>query len=352
MADLEGFHNALERNVGQTLHAIDWQVPTLVGTLLRMDAYYGQKNLRVRPVGVNGGSMRVHFTHGIPRWTGSNPNVEDIESHRMPPKRTPQHRVLRFKASGHRVYEQIHKKHIKDLAENDIPNIVQEHTKTIVRGYALTVQSELFPDTPSVGGVGSNGSETTLMQFDYPLQNGRANNDPAGALQPYSYGEIDLGQYPDAQAINVGTAATAWTLSEESIFEDILMKLRSRGAIVDMIICDIQAYSYLATVLKGRLRTTVENWNDMKNIMVTVDGIFVMYESELDKYIGTNRRQMYFGDSSVLRFGMDETAGNAIERLDRIPGYPDMIGFQGYVVSAFFNEMPRFWARAYNVTHP
>jgi hypothetical protein len=322
----------------------------LAGLLLGLDNFYNvaAKGLPKRfNVDLKGGNMLVNLITGMASWRSTDPTSEDMDARRIALTRGNRFKQLEIECSAAEVAETINRYEKNRLANTAyLTNYISVNSDLLVEAYATFLNASLFPATAAVGGAGNAQTKGQLMQFDFPLQNGYANNNTASTLNTYSYSGLDLANNTNVQAVNVGNSSTAWTYTWKALQTDLLMPLNDRGAKVDLILCGKNQYAYMNDELVDQIQRDPGDMTFPGQFFRLRDGIFVVYESALDSQ---NVEQLLVGDSSVLRFGLMEKPEAAIRLIEDVPQYPSLHLLQGYLENAFFNECPRWWGRAYNV---
>lgn len=351
MSDVTGIELAVGREVGRRLHNCAFRTPTLAGLLLGLDNFYNvaANGLPKRfNVDLKGGNMLVNLITSIGAWRSTDPMSEDMDARKIALTKGNRFKQIELPCSAAEVAEIINKYEKNRLANTQyLTNFISVNSDLLVDAYATYLNGALFPSTAAVGGAGNTQTQGQLMQFDYPLQNGYANNNTASSLNTYTYGGLDLANNTNVQAVNVGNTSSAWTYTWKALQTDLLMPLNDRGAKVDLMLVGKNQYAYMLDELFDQIQRTPDDMKFPGQMFMLRDGIFVVYESAIDSM---DREQIFVGDSSVLRFGLMEKASEAIRLIEDVPQYPSMHLLQGYLENAFFNECPRWWGRAFNVT--
>lgn len=351
MSDVTGIELAIGREIGRRLHNCAFRTPTLAGLLLGLDNYYNvaANGLPKRfNVDLSGGNMLVNLVTSMAAWRSTDPTSEDIESRRVPITRGNRFKQLELECSAAEIVESINK-YDKNRLKNTqyLTNFVAKNSELLVDSYATYLNDALFPATAAVGGAGNAQTKGQLMQFDFALQNGYANNNTASTLNTYMYGGLDLANNTNVQAVNVGNTSTPWVYTWKGFQTDLLMPLNDKGANVDLVLVGKNQYAYMLDELTDQIQREPSDLKFPGQMFTLRDGIFVVYESAIDRM---NYEQIFVGDSSTLRFGLMEKASEAIKLIPDPPQFPSMHLLQGYLENAFFNECPRWWGRALNVT--
>lgn len=352
--DITGVDVAISRHVSTKIHNCVFRKPTLVGRLMGLDNYYNRKtaNKSVK-LNLKGGKMRFTFWAGKPQWSEGDPLNPDYSQRKIDIVKRTKLKSGEVDAASLKFGEPIDKYEVNRIeTEDELDDWGMQVAERAAEAFIERVDELMFPTTQSVGGAGFEGSRARVGQFSYPLQNGYADNNPLSTKNAFVYLGIDMHQFPELQAINVGTASTAFVPTETNIQEQLLMPLHDRGAQIDIIMCGKRTYSYLRQVLAGRIRATPDKMPEAfgRNYFQLDDGVFVTWESGIDRL---PVEEMYVGDSSTLRIGLDggEKAAN-MTLIEDWPEMPDAMLLQGYAEICFVNECPRWWGRAYNVQVP
>jgi hypothetical protein len=348
--DISGIDVVAKRFAGKKIYNAEYRKPTLLGLMRGFDNFYNQEsNLRFTKLDTQGGAMAFTFWAGLPVWEGVDPLNPDYTQRRVNLVKNTKLKQGVILPSAAQLGEPIDKYEVSRFkSETELANYAMQVGDRAAEGFNNLYDSWLWPGTNAVGGSGfATGDKTRVMQWDYALQNGFAGNDPAGAANPFSYLGIDMHAFPEAKAINVGTDAVPWVLSEEALELSILMPLRDRGANIDMVLCGQKAFARLRQLLQARILTAPTNTMKYGGPYFQLDnGTFVVYESGIDR---APKECMYVGDSSTIRFGMDPDGVTNMNLIKDWPEMPSAYLLQGYAETCWVNEHPRYWARVYNL---
>jgi hypothetical protein len=316
-----------------------------------LDSYYqkGLDGLSKRfKVDVEGGNMKGIIRTSSPSFRETDALSEDMDARRLPMTKDLRFKQIELPCSAAEIAERIDKYEVNRLSDTEfLTNYVRVASDSIMDSYAQFVNSLLFPANAAVGGAGRAQTRGQLMQFDFPLQNGYAGNNTASTLNTYTYGGLNLASNTNVQAINVGNTTTAFTYTWAGLHENLIMPLRDRGSNIDLIMVGKKQYVFMRDELEDEIHRNPSDMKANNEFFTMSNGIFVLYEPQIDQM---DYEQIFVGDSSTLRFGISDSVEANIKLIENVPGVPSAHLLQAYIEHAFWNEFPRYWGRAFNVT--
>ena len=349
MAEIQDLSLALQRQVAKKIYNTAFSTPSFVSLLFALDNFYMKSPVkRIDPYGIEGGDMRINFQVSQPVVRGVNRNGTDFSQRIIPLQANAETIAGSIAESAYEFLEAIDRYKINRLkGDKMLSEFVKLTAAQCADAWITKINSDFWPSTQQVGGTGQYAQSDKIMAFAYPLQTGFSGNAATGT-GTYSYLGIDLNTRTNIKALNYGTDSQGVTPTIGNLRQNLIMPLRQRGAKVDLMIAGSADYEYLINQADAEVRLSYEKELEFGGTYVKLEDIFVIYEPMIDLL---PKSEIYVGDSSTLRVGMDGDNKDRLKSfsvIDPFPQAPSMVAIQGYNEICFVNENPRYWGRAYN----